>query len=138
MRKPRDVLSVVALTAALSIVFPRAGHPLTDLLGETPSGLAWQKMEAEIQELKDRLARESEPTTSAQASRHTQMMRRVIVLYGEGWRLFADAKPVTGDAGRERQWYGHMARTCRMYGDAWRRRATEMEATAARLKGEGR
>lgn len=138
MKKARNALRVVVLAATLSLSFPFAGHPLKDLIGETPAGRAWQKMEAEIQELKDRLASESEPATSAQANKQVQMMKRVIILYGEGRRLFADAKPVTGDENRESQWYAHMARTCRMYGDAWRRRATEMEATAARLKGEGR
>lgn len=138
MRNVRNVLSVVALSATLSIILPYGAHPVTDLIGETPAGRTWQKIEAEIQQLKDRLASESEPATSAQANKHIQMMNRVIALYGEGRRLFADAKPVTGDESRERQWYGHMARTCRMYGDAWRRKATELEATAARLRGEGK
>lgn len=138
MRNAKNVLSVVALTATLSIIFPYVVHPVGDLIGETPAGRTWHKMEAEIQQLKDQLASESEPTTSAQANKLIQMMNRVIVLYGEGRRLFADARTVTGDEGRERQWYGHMARTCRMYGDAWRRKATELEATAARLKGQGK
>ena len=138
MEKARDVLPMVVSIVAFCLFFPLPGFAVTDLVRETPSGQKWQQMDGEIQTLRDRLAADPEPRTSAEANKRIQIMNRIITLYGEGRIMFAEAMPVTGDPDRERQWYAHMARSCRLYGDAWRRKATEMESTAASLRGQGK
>ncbi|NTU47500.1 MAG: hypothetical protein HGA84_00670 [Syntrophobacteraceae bacterium] len=138
MEKARDVLPMVVSIVAFCLFFPLPGFAVTDLVRETPSGQKWQQMDGEIQTLRDRLAADPEPRTSAEANKRIQIMNRIITLYGEGRLMFAEAMPVTGDPDRERQWYAHMARSCRLYGDAWRRKATEVESTAASLRGQGK
>jgi len=138
MEKARDVLPMVVSIVAFCLFYPLPGFAVTDLVRETPSGQKWQQMDGEIQTLRDRLAADPEPRTSAEANKRIQIMNRIITLYGEGRLMFAEAMPVTGDPDRERQWYAHMARSCRLYGDAWRRKATEMESTAASLRGQGK
>lgn len=138
MKTTKQALSTIAAAVAFSLMFAFSGLAVTDLVRETPTGRRWQQMEAEIQSLREQLAAESEPRTSAEAVKRVQVMTRIIALYGEGRILFAQASPVTDDSTRERQWYAHMARACRLYGDTWRRRAGEMEVTAASLRGQGR
>ena len=138
MEKARDVLPMVVSIVAFCLFFPLPGFAVTDLVRETPSGQKWQQMDGEIQTLRDRLAADPEPRTSVEANKRIQIMNHIITLYGEGRIMFAEAMPVTGDPDRERQWYAHMARSCRLYGDAWRRKATEMESTAASLRGQGK
>jgi hypothetical protein len=138
MEKARDVLPMVVTIVAYCLFFALPGFAVTDLVRETPSGRKWQLMDVEIQGLRERLAADPEPRTSVEANKRIQIMNRIITLYSEGRLMFAEARPVTGDPDREGQWYAHMARSCRLYGDAWRRRAGEMEATAASLRGQGK
>lgn len=133
-RIPWTLSSVVCLTFILSLSPVRA----SDDLQVSPFYQRWQLMEKEIQKLKGLLPAGREPESSRDAMERSDIMKRIIVIYNEAAGMFSSGEIFTDYPERERQWYAHMRRTCRIYSDAWRKQATSMEERAVRLRGEGK
>jgi len=107
-------------------------------LPETPLFQKWQMMDGDIRKLRDRLPVGKEPETSREAQEIAEIMKQIITIYNQAAVMFSSTETFMDQPDQERQWCGHMRRSCRIYSDAWRKRATSMEETATRLRGEGK